>query len=51
MAHMSILTVQNFTHNLKWAAKRDLRWMKTAAQYEKYGRSIVLGKEMFLGYT
>ena len=29
---------------------RDLRWMKTAAQNRKHGRSAVLEKEMFFGY-
>ena len=38
--HTSILAIQS----LKWAANRDLRWMKTAAQSGKRGRSIVLGK-------
>ena len=36
----------NFIHNLKRAANRSLRRMKTAAQNENHGRSIVLGKEM-----
>ena len=31
-------------HSLKWAANRDLRWMKTAAGNKKHGRFTVLGK-------
>ena len=38
-------------HSLKRAAISDLRWMKTAARNRKHGRSTVLGKEKFLGYT
>ena len=31
-------------HSLKQAANTDLRWMKTAAQNRKHGRTIGLGK-------
>ena len=45
--HMSIRTIKNLIYTkLKWAANRDLRWMKTPARNRKYGRSIVLGKEV-----
>ena len=40
-----------YLHNLKRAGNRDSRRMKTAARNRNRCRSIVLGKEMFLGYT
>ena len=34
-------------HNLKQAANQDSRWIKTAVQNIRHGRSIIWGKEMF----
>ena len=47
--HFSAAVV--FTHNLKRAANRDLRWMKTEARNWRHCRSTILGKEMFWGLT